>query len=1369
MLSTGRTTPEDPAPTPVPAPASDAPEDGTPIPGSAPDLRGGGSPRRGDIARETQVPRATPVPLPAADDEPGRLRDLLLDSGVLSEPGDGSAVRVACARCGRPCRPSAAGAEPAWCDRCAAPGGGDEERENATTPWVPPPARGPTPVRGSEFGRYRILRELGRGGMGIVFQAEDPELRRLVAIKMLRQHDDPQMNERFLREARASATLDHPGIVPIHEVNVREGTPYYVMAFVEGRTLGEVIRRGEHPGTRERVRLVMEAAQAVAHAHARRVIHRDLKPSNILIDGAGRPHVVDFGLAKQLDEGTRLTSTGDLLGTPHYMPPEQLSGKVDQVGPPSDVYALGVVLYEAVTGRLPFEGGSAAEVIAATLEREPESPRARDPRVPLDVETICLTSLAKEPARRYPSAREFADDLGRFLRGEAIAARRESWGERARRWVRRRPATVAAAVACLSLAFAALAQREAARRQADQERVEGEFIAYLRQIASTNLDATLSLRRAGVGGDLADEFLARLEQAAREADRRAPDLAEPAYHLGRMYRALLRFDDALREQERALARAPDFAPGRYERAILDARRYRLRLARLRADWERNEGRRLAESGALARAGLGAQKLAEPPTAVALAERDPEAAELRRRILADLERLERILGEDRVTGGPPADAPGGSGSPGPVGNGLPPEGPRSHATVAGSKHVGDPVPPEGPRAQATVAVGDPVPQEGLPAIAATGGNGGVGTARLPPGASPGMLPCARGLFLLYGGRPEDRAEACRLLEAALARDPRLEEAYEGLAEACLEPLDFAAAEAVFARGLESDRGYLPFRLGRGEARWRAGDRANRMGGDPRAAFEGAVDDFTQALAQAPRSPEALLGRGRSLAKLADHLGDAGGDPEALFRRAIEDLGAALAIDPSQADAWRERGWAQAALGYQQSDRGGDPEELYRSASADLDEAILRDTESADAHRVRADLHRYWALFVKSRGADPTEHYRAALSDYGRSLELDPYDRMGWRRRAGIRFYLANWLKSRGGEVGSLFEEAEADLEKARELAPDDPGTWADLGQLRLYRGGQRVEDGVDPTEDYRAAILCYDRSLQGSPGHPAAWSARGAANLWWAEHRLEQGEDPGPNLALAEADFRRALERVPGSYDVLSSLAQLMRVRARAGLRAGKNPSTWLDQAITESAKAAESNPKAAEAWMGAGSARAERAAWRAERAAGSAEWAGAEAEFAAARAELDRALAVTEGWDHVWLARAGVFRRWAAARAAHGGEADSLFGAAESDATQALGINPRLAQSWVDRAETRRLRAAATGARGGDAGPLRAAAIADFTRAIELAPAWAEPRAARARVRLDAGDVAGASADAAAAVERAPARTDYAELLAKVRGSGAGD
>ncbi|MFO0868909.1 MAG: protein kinase [Pirellulales bacterium] len=279
------------------------------------------------------------------------------------------------------------------------------------------------------FGEYELLEEIARGGMGVVYKARQVKLNRIVAVKMilsgqLAAEADVQ---RFYTEARAAAHLQHPNIVAIHEVGEHDGQHYFSMDYVAGESLAARISRGPLPA-REAAELLHKIARAVSFAHASNIIHRDLKPANILLDGRGEPHVSDFGLAKQTtpaEEAERpaLTATGQVLGTPSYMPPEQAAGHSEAMGPPSDVYSLGAILYCMLTGRPPFQAASALDTLWQVLHHDPVSPQSLNQAVPVDLNTMCLKCLDKDPARRYPSAAEVAEELERFLRGEPIRAR----------------------------------------------------------------------------------------------------------------------------------------------------------------------------------------------------------------------------------------------------------------------------------------------------------------------------------------------------------------------------------------------------------------------------------------------------------------------------------------------------------------------------------------------------------------------------------------------------------------------------------------------------------------------------------------------------------------------------------------------------------------------------------------------------------------------------------------------------------------------------------------------------------------------------------------------------------------------------------
>ena len=432
-------------------------------------------------------------------------------------------------------------------------------------PLSPPPA---SAVRHSVPG-YEILRELGRGGMGVVYQARQKDLNRLVALKMILSghHAGQGELERFRREAEAVAALQHPNIVQIHEIGEVEGRPYLAFEFIEGGTLGQHLEGNPWP-PRAAADLVETLARAVQYAHERGIVHRDLKPGNILL-AAGKGQraedkvsrsdeskksnrdarlptlkITDFGLAKKVDTQSDWSSTGEIgaspavgqtrsgavMGTPSYIAPEQALGKNRDVGPPADIYALGAILYELLTGRPPFRGETALDTVLQVAKDDPVPPRRLQPKVPRDLETICLTCLQKSPAKRYHSAGALAEDLRRFANHEPIEARPIGSWERLVKWAKRHPAaamslftSILALVTMLAISFyynfefrrlaeereneaqkaiaAQLAAEKSAKEKDDQTRIANEQTRI--DLLQANLTAKISA---------ADALIASLEQ-----------------------------------------------------------------------------------------------------------------------------------------------------------------------------------------------------------------------------------------------------------------------------------------------------------------------------------------------------------------------------------------------------------------------------------------------------------------------------------------------------------------------------------------------------------------------------------------------------------------------------------------------------------------------------------------------------------------------------------------------------------------------------------------------------------------------------------------------------------------------------------------
>ena len=485
-----------------------------------------------------------------------------------------------------------------------------------------------------DFGDYELLEEIGRGGQGVVYRARQKSLNRIVALKVIGlAHWATEAHvKRFRMEAEAAAHLDDPRIIPIYEIGERDGACYYSMKFIEGGQLDKIIGSEPVPG-RKAAELTAKLARTLDYAHQHGVLHRDVKPGNILIDAKGEPHLTDFGLARLVETESTVTRTLEVLGTPSYIAPEQAAGNNSQLTSATDVYGLGAVLYQLLTGHPPFAGSTPYETVRMVLETQPRQPRLSNPKVDRDLETICLKCLEKEPAKRYASAEAVAEEIERFLRHEPIQSRRSSRLERAWRWCKRKPlvaSLTAALIVIVAIGFAGvlselprvqkeralvrrakLSEQEKARLEAEQMNHPTAYDAYLRGRAfpgwwhqegairlfqeAVKLDpnfaqawAYLSIGQSGsywLGTDPSPRRLAAAKDALDRALTLDPDLPETHLALGYYrYYGLRDYAGALAEFRQAAKDLPNSADviealaalqrrlGHWDEAIAEQRR-----------------------------------------------------------------------------------------------------------------------------------------------------------------------------------------------------------------------------------------------------------------------------------------------------------------------------------------------------------------------------------------------------------------------------------------------------------------------------------------------------------------------------------------------------------------------------------------------------------------------------------------------------------------------------------------------------------------------------------------------------------------------------------------------------------------------------
>ncbi|GBC84086.1 Serine/threonine-protein kinase PknB [bacterium HR11] len=961
---------------------------------------------------------------------------------------------------------------------------------------APPVGPGVSQITLPGLDRYVILQKLAQGGTATVFKALDPRLNRPVALKVLWGDTGGQVR-RILREAQAQAKVEHENVCRVYEVGEAGGLHYIAMQYIEGFTLDQVQKQLT---LEQKVRLVKRVAEALHAAHRQGLIHRDIKPSNIMVelteDGDWHPYVLDFGLAREIHP-SEATLTHVIVGTPQYMAPEQARGEVERLDRRTDVYSLGATLYELLVGRPPFEGSTPVEVLMRVLSEEPTPPRKLDPSIPVDLETIVLKCLEKDPQRRYESARALADDLGRYLDGEPILARPAGWTYRLWKRARKHKALLTAVGAVLFVVTVLLAlnvrTQLRARRQAALAQRLGQTVQAIEGLMQMAfLLPPHDIRREKA---LVMERIREIEGYLRDRD---PIFRGPAaYALGRAYLALQDYDRArtlLQTAWDAEYREPAVA---YALGLTLSHLYRRELE------------------ALDRIG------------------DPDLREARRRELAERYRtpILQFLRQGRsVELAGPAYV---------------------EALVAFYERRYD----EALTRVRAAAAQNPWPYEERLLEAEVLRDRGVEAAergrydeaqdlfRRAESVYRGVLEIARSF-------PSAHGALCRLavhrldLAVRAGQDP--------------EP-PWEAGRTLCQRALQVDPedAYTYARLA--ELHWRWALYEYQHGQDPSATLEAARRAAETVIRLRPDQAIGYEVLGDVYEIQGSYMMAWGMDAGPAFEKALENYQKALQISPDAAH-YNMVGLMYGNLLQYELERGRAPADRLRRAAEAFQMALRLNPSLYNAYSNLGRAYRFWGESELRRGRDPTTSLAQALDAYRRSLQINPnhivaYFGLGKTHQLVAEYRMATCASPEEALQASVEAFREALRRDARYIF-----ALYELGQTFGLQARHQMTRGQDPWPTARQALEFLDRAVEVNPREASAYAVRSRVYQTLALDALRRGEDPAEFLNRAVADGQAARQANPNLADAVLALAEAWLSRAAWDLHRGRPPMAALAEA-----------------------------------------------------------------------------------------------------------------------------------------------------------------------------------------------------------------
>ncbi|NMO16366.1 protein kinase [Pyxidicoccus fallax] len=1027
-----------------------------------------------------------------------------------------------------------------------APGTG---RERDAEPTSDTPA---FPVPGWE--RYQPVRFLGQGGMGRVFLAWDPRLRRHVALKFVRD-DDAELARRFVSEARAQARVDHERVCKVYEVGEVQGRVFIAMQYVDGQPLNALV---DALTVEQKVMLLREAAEGVHAAHRAGLVHRDIKPSNVLVertgDGGLRPYVMDFGLARDWKDGA--TATGTVLGTPHYMSPEQARGEVARLDRRADVYSLGATLYALLTGQPPIPGDNGLEVLSRIASVEPRPPRDLDRDIPVDLEAITLKCLEKDRSARYGSARALAEDLGRFLDGGPVLARTGP-GYRARKWLRKhRRAVAAASVALLAVSFAmgqaVLARREVAQREALARR----FTESVERIeAQARYSGTAPLHDTRADQEALRARMRDLESTLRDAGPMAEGPGH--YALGRGFLALgdeARAREHLEtawqrgDQEPRVAYALGLVLGHlYQEQRLEAERLRDATAR-EARLREVEARYRAPALDFLRRGEGAEVPAPEYVAALLAFHEDRPDDALAKLDALGARLPWFHEAPLLRGdihlaravrrwnsgdleGARADLDAGR---------------RAHAEAA---DIGRSVPAVH-RALARLEYESLVMEM-------------YGRGDVLPSYERGVKALERALTAARDDQPS------LILEASFHRRLAEYRARHGEdVEPLLEKALTSARESV-ALGPSDERALTELAV----AMWQRARYRQEKGQDVRELLREAAAIFERIPAER-RDFEFHINMGLVFRVWADVEEGVGGDALPYRTRSVEAFQAAVLREERRAEGWTNLG--KAYVSRASHPRAPDAEGDLKLATEAMARACELNPGLVASWFYAGEVHETRARRLRSSGADARPELAKALEAYRRGVSINPKLPPLHNGVGTILLEQAREAYDRGEAPEPLVRQALDAFDGAIAVAPSQGFAHNNAGEVHAWHATTLLARGQSPLPAVRSAEAVLRRAVELLPDVPQPWTWLGAVHQVEAAFALEQGRDPGRSLEQANRELRRALTLNPGLAQAWLLLGETQAVEARWRARSGPPRDADFETAAASFQKAVDLEPASPE-------------------------------------------------------------------------------------------------------------------------------------------------------------------------------------------------